>query len=113
MLFLSAVAARGVGGGAATPPGRRPPRGRGGAGEGAGENEVEEAARRGVEFYQTIQCEDGHWAGDYGGPLFLMPGLVVTWWATPPSPSLSLFPSPSSPPSLRLGLPGAADDPLF
>lgn len=21
-----------------------------------------------------LQAEDGHWAGDYGGPLFLLPG---------------------------------------
>jgi len=43
---------------------------------------VLQAARRAVAFYQTIQCEDGHWAGDYGGPMFLMPGLVVTWYVT-------------------------------
>lgn len=24
-----------------------------------------------------LQLKDGHWAGDYGGPLFLMPGLVI------------------------------------
>lgn len=39
-----------------------------------------DAARRGVKFYQMLQCEDGHWAGDYGGPHFLMPGLVVAWY---------------------------------
>jgi len=33
-----------------------------------------EAAEKGVSFYQQIQSEDGHWAMDYGGPLFLMPG---------------------------------------
>ena len=27
-----------------------------------------------------LQTEDGHWAGDYGGPHFLMPGLVVAWY---------------------------------
>lgn len=27
-----------------------------------------------LKFYSNIQSEDGHWAGDYGGPLFLMPG---------------------------------------
>jgi len=41
-----------------------------------------EAARRGVEFYSMLQCEDGHWAGDYGGPMFLMPGMVITWYVT-------------------------------
>eukprot|EP00667_Euglena_gracilis_P002199 EG_transcript_2200 len=39
-----------------------------------------EAAQKGLEFYQMLQCEDGHWAGDYGGPHFLMPGLVVAWY---------------------------------
>lgn len=34
-----------------------------------------EAAQKGLEFYQMLQCEDGHWAGDYGGPHFLMPGV--------------------------------------
>jgi len=35
-----------------------------------------EAAIKAMEFYQMIQCEDGHWGGDYGGPMFLMPGLI-------------------------------------
>ena len=25
------------------------------------------AAVKGLEFYQMLQCDDGHWAGDYGG----------------------------------------------
>ena len=33
-----------------------------------------EAALKGMEFYHLLQAEDGHWAGDYGGPLFLLPG---------------------------------------
>ncbi|KAF8310084.1 terpene synthase [Clavulina sp. PMI_390] len=36
-----------------------------------------DAARKGYEFYKQIQCEDGHWAGEYGGPMFLLPGLVI------------------------------------
>ncbi|XP_052530494.1 lanosterol synthase [Tympanuchus pallidicinctus] len=36
-----------------------------------------EAARNGMRFYSTLQAEDGHWAGDYGGPLFLLPGLLI------------------------------------
>lgn len=28
-------------------------------------------------FYVGLQAEDGHWAGDYGGPLFLLPGRWV------------------------------------
>lgn len=27
----------------------------------------------------ALQEQDGHWAGDYGGPLFLMPGLVIAF----------------------------------
>ncbi|OXB61464.1 hypothetical protein ASZ78_010220 [Callipepla squamata] len=27
-----------------------------------------------MRFYAALQAEDGHWAGDYGGPLFLLPG---------------------------------------
>uniref|UniRef100_A0A674P5R5 Terpene cyclase/mutase family member n=1 Tax=Takifugu rubripes TaxID=31033 RepID=A0A674P5R5_TAKRU len=31
-----------------------------------------------MSFYSHLQAEDGHWAGDYGGPLFLLPGLLIT-----------------------------------
>ncbi|KAM9804595.1 lanosterol synthase [Neosynchiropus ocellatus] len=31
-----------------------------------------------MKFYSHLQAEDGHWAGDYGGPLFLLPGLLIT-----------------------------------
>ena len=30
-----------------------------------------------IHFYSKLQCNDGHWAGDYGGPMFLMPGLII------------------------------------
>lgn len=36
-----------------------------------------EAALKGMSFYSHLQAEDGHWAGDYGGPLFLLPGRQV------------------------------------
>lgn len=37
----------------------------------------EEALKEGWDFFIKLQCEDGHWAGDYGGPLFLLPGLIL------------------------------------
>uniref|UniRef100_A0A8C5FCU7 Terpene cyclase/mutase family member n=1 Tax=Gadus morhua TaxID=8049 RepID=A0A8C5FCU7_GADMO len=37
-----------------------------------------DAALKGMGFYSLLQAEDGHWAGDYGGPLFLLPGLLIT-----------------------------------
>jgi hypothetical protein len=33
-----------------------------------------EACRKGIAFYVATQTEDGHWADDYGGPMFLLPG---------------------------------------
>lgn len=36
-----------------------------------------EAAKNGYEFYKHLQSHDGHWAGEYGGPMFLLPGLVI------------------------------------
>ncbi|PQQ11008.1 cycloartenol Synthase [Prunus yedoensis var. nudiflora] len=46
------------------------------------EEEISEEAvgitlRRALSFYSTLQAEDGFWPGDYGGPLFLLPGLVI------------------------------------
>ena len=41
-----------------------------------------QAIREGVSFYEQLQQEDGHWPGDYGGPMFLMPGLVITCYIT-------------------------------
>jgi len=38
---------------------------------------LESSFERGVKFFQTLQCEDGHWPGDYGGPHFLLPGLII------------------------------------
>lgn len=36
-----------------------------------------EAARNGYEFYKGLQSDDGHWPGEYGGPMFLLPGLII------------------------------------
>jgi len=41
---------------------------------------VKESLRKAAHFYAMLQTDDGHWAGDYGGPHFLMPGLVVAWY---------------------------------
>lgn len=41
-----------------------------------------EAAAKGISFFQMLQCDDGHFAGDYGGPMFLMPGLVCVLYIT-------------------------------
>ncbi|CAK0762308.1 hypothetical protein CVIRNUC_002944 [Coccomyxa viridis] len=43
---------------------------------------VTAAIRDGVDFYQQLQQADGHWPGDYGGPMFLMPGLVIALYVT-------------------------------
>ena len=40
------------------------------------EEAVRMTLRRAINFYSTIQADDGHWPGDYGGPMFLIPGLV-------------------------------------
>ncbi|WJZ95711.1 hypothetical protein VitviT2T_014457 [Vitis vinifera] len=40
------------------------------------EEVVTTTLRRGLNFYSTIQAHDGHWPGDCGGPMFLLPGLV-------------------------------------
>jgi Squalene-hopene cyclase N-terminal domain len=41
---------------------------------------VREATQKAVHFYSMLQASDGHWGGDYGGPHFLLPGLLVVWY---------------------------------
>jgi squalene/oxidosqualene cyclase-like protein len=41
---------------------------------------AKEAVKKAAHFYSMLQTEDGHWAGDYGGPHFLMPGLIIAWY---------------------------------
>ena len=41
-------------------------------------SEALSTARHGINYYQHVQEDDGHWAGDYGGPMFLMPGLIIS-----------------------------------
>uniref|UniRef100_A0A9J8AJZ3 Lanosterol synthase (2,3-oxidosqualene-lanosterol cyclase) n=2 Tax=Cyprinus carpio TaxID=7962 RepID=A0A9J8AJZ3_CYPCA len=39
-----------------------------------------EAALKGMDFYSRLQAEDGHWAEDYGGPLFLLPVKLIIFY---------------------------------
>lgn len=41
-----------------------------------------EAVKKGIQYMSAVQTEDGHWAGDYGGPMFLLPGLIITCYVT-------------------------------
>ncbi|PHH65633.1 hypothetical protein CDD81_1719 [Ophiocordyceps australis] len=41
-----------------------------------------DAAMNGLEFFEKLQLPSGHWACEYGGPMFLVPGIVFTWYAT-------------------------------
>lgn len=43
---------------------------------------VEAHLRGGISFYECLQQDDGHWPGDYGGPMFLMPGMVIACYTT-------------------------------
>ena len=43
---------------------------------------VRGALAAGIEYYAKLQHADGHWPGDYGGPMFLMPGLVIVSYIT-------------------------------
>ncbi len=41
------------------------------------EKKANSAAFKGIRYYESLQSEDGHWPGDYGGPLFLLPALII------------------------------------
>jgi len=41
-----------------------------------------QAAENGLSFFEQLQLPPGNWACEYGGPLFLLPGLVITWYVT-------------------------------
>ncbi|KAF2871194.1 lanosterol synthase [Massariosphaeria phaeospora] len=41
-----------------------------------------EAAENGLTFFSQLQLPAGNWACEYGGPMFLLPGLVITWYVT-------------------------------
>jgi len=40
------------------------------------EEVVRSTLKRALRSVSTLQAEDGFWPSDYGGPLFLLPGLV-------------------------------------
>ena len=41
------------------------------------EQKVIDALVKGINYFSFLQSEEGHWPGDYGGPLFLLPGLLI------------------------------------
>ncbi|OQO15300.1 hypothetical protein B0A48_00683 [Cryoendolithus antarcticus] len=41
-----------------------------------------QAAENGIAFYERMQLPTGHWGAEYGGPMFLMPGYVITCYVT-------------------------------
>ncbi|KAH8731824.1 lanosterol synthase [Phaeosphaeriaceae sp. PMI808] len=41
-----------------------------------------QAASNGLAFFSQLQLAPGNWACEYGGPMFLLPGLVITWYVT-------------------------------
>ncbi|MED6207796.1 hypothetical protein PIB30_038990, partial [Stylosanthes scabra] len=46
------------------------------------EKAVRRTLKRALTSLSILQTEDGFWPGDYGGPLFLLPGLVIGLWVT-------------------------------
>ena len=46
------------------------------------EQKIADALIKGINYFACLQSEDGHWPGDYGGPLFLLPGLLIASYIT-------------------------------
>ncbi len=43
---------------------------------------IQETGELGADFFKHVQAVDGHIPGDYGGPMFLMPGAIIACYAT-------------------------------
>ncbi|KAI1254187.1 hypothetical protein MGN70_004583 [Eutypa lata] len=41
-----------------------------------------DAVQNGLTFFEKLQLPSGQWGCEYGGPMFLLPGIVFTWYAT-------------------------------
>ncbi|KIM93937.1 hypothetical protein OIDMADRAFT_106855 [Oidiodendron maius Zn] len=41
-----------------------------------------DSVKNGLEFFQHLQLPPGNWGCEYGGPMFLLPGLVIAWIVT-------------------------------
>ena len=41
------------------------------------DQKVVETLVNGINYFSYLQSEEGHWPGDYGGPMFLLPGLLI------------------------------------
>ena len=45
-------------------------------------NDISSSLRAGVAAQQSLQTDTGYFPADYGGPMFLMPGLLITCYIT-------------------------------
>ncbi len=41
-----------------------------------------DAVKNGLTFFEKLQLPSGHWGCEYGGPMFLLPGVVIAWYVT-------------------------------
>lgn len=46
------------------------------------DKKVLDAALKGINYFSTLQADEGQWPGEYGGPMFLMPGAIITLYIT-------------------------------
>ncbi|KAH6652541.1 squalene/oxidosqualene cyclase [Truncatella angustata] len=41
-----------------------------------------DAVKNGLAFFEKLQLPSGEWGSEYGGPMFLLPGVVFAWYVT-------------------------------